>query len=178
MSQRTERIDELLRQEISGLLAKEVADPGVGFATVTEVETSADLSHARVWFSVIGQPEERRRTLEALRRAMPYIRRELGRRLRLRRIPELHALLDDSSERGTRVMQLLSELEAGGLPAELPEGEVLPTPAPRAGHADGSEPAGSAAEPAAGGAGGTGGRSRSRRPGRSPGSRTRRPGAR
>jgi ribosome-binding factor A len=133
MSQRTERIDELLRQEISQLLAKDVADPGVGFATLTEVETSSDLSHARVWFSVIGQPDERTKTLRALQRAMPFVRHELGRRLRIRRIPELEVRLDDSAARGTRVLHILDELREGALPQDLPEGEILPTPAPRAG---------------------------------------------
>jgi ribosome-binding factor A len=131
MTQRTDRIDELLRQEISQLLAREVADPGLGFVTITQIETSQDLRHARVWVSVIGQPEARRASIEALERAMPFIRRELGKRLRIRRIPEFTVKLDESSERGTRVMQLLSELEAGGIPDELPDGESLPTPTPR-----------------------------------------------
>ena len=131
MTQRTDRIDELLRQEISQLLAREVADPGLGFVTITQIETSQDLRHARLWVSVIGQPEARRASIEALERAMPFIRRELGKRLRIRRIPEFTVKLDESSERGTRVMQLLSELEAGGIPDELPDGESLPTPTPR-----------------------------------------------
>lgn len=132
MTQRTERIDELLRQEISQILAKEIADPEIGFATVTEVETAPDLRHARVWFSVIGQKAERDQTLRALDRAMGYVRRELGTRLRLRRIPELHVRLDDSVERGTRVLQLLSELEEGRSPdGAAPADESLPTPVPR-----------------------------------------------
>ena len=131
MSQRTERIDELLRQEIGQLLAREVADPGVGFVTITEVETSSDLRHARLWVSVIGQPQARRASILALERAMPFVRRELGRRLRIRRIPEFTVKLDESIERGTRVMHLLSELEAGAIPDELPAGESLPTPTAR-----------------------------------------------
>jgi ribosome-binding factor A len=131
MTQRTERIDELLRQEITSLLTKEVADPDIGFATVTDVETAPDLRHARVWVSVIGQPKDRTTTLRALERAMPFVRRELGRRLRLRRIPEFSVRLDDSIERGSRVMQLINELEAGVEPDELPEGESLPTPTRR-----------------------------------------------
>ena len=106
MSQRTERVDELLRQEIGEILARGVKDPRVGFATVTEVETSPDLRHARVWVSVIGSDPERAATLAALEGAMGFVRRELGGRLRLRRIPELHVALDDSAERGTRVLHL------------------------------------------------------------------------
>ena len=132
MSQRTERVDELLRQEIGSIIARDVADPRVGFATITSVETTADLRHAKVWVSVIGQPAEREATVAALRRAMPFVRRELGARLRIRRIPDLHVQLDDTAERGTRILQLLSELEAGSTPAaEAPVGESLPTPVPR-----------------------------------------------
>src|SRR5918997_3198559 len=132
MTQRTERIDELLRQEIGELLSREVSDPRVGFATVTEVETAPDLRHARVWISVIGQKGERDETIAALQRAMSFVRRELGTRLRLKRIPELHVRLDDSAERGTRVLQLITELEAGATPeAEAPPDESLPTPVAR-----------------------------------------------
>lgn len=135
MTQRTERIDELLRQEIGQAIERELADPEIGFATVTQVETSPDLSYARVWVSVIGTAEQRRATLAALRRAKTYLRRVLGSRLHLRRIPELDIRLDDSVERGTRVLHLLDELEAGRTPEELlPEGESLPTPLPRLPH--------------------------------------------
>jgi ribosome-binding factor A len=132
VSQRTERVDELLRQEIGAIVTRDVADPRIGFATITSVETTPDLRHAKVWVSVIGQPEEREATIAALRRAMPFIRHELGSRLRLKRIPDLHINLDDTAERGTRVLRLLSELEAGATPDdEAPVGESLPTPVPR-----------------------------------------------
>ena len=135
MSQRTERVDELLRQEIGSIITRDVADPRVGFATITSVETTPDLRHAKVWISVIGQPAEREATVAALQRAMPFIRHELGTRLRIRRIPDLHVHLDDTAERGTRVLQLLSELEAGGIPeTEAPLGESLPTPVARLPH--------------------------------------------
>lgn len=140
MSQRTERVDELLRQEIGVIVTREVADPRIGFATITRVETTPDLRHARVWVSVIGQPAERDATIAALGRAMPFVRHELGRTLRIKRIPELHVRLDDTAERGTRVLHLLSELEAGQAPeSDLPLGETLPTPVARLPHA-GDEP--------------------------------------
>lgn len=142
MTQRTDRIDELLRQEIGQIIAREIDDPRVGFATLTSVETTPDLRHAKVLVSVIGQPEDRRATLAALGRAMPYVRHELGKRLRLKRIPEFHLELDDTLERGTRVLQLIAELEAGRTPEEdLPVGESLPTPVPRLPHeGDAEEP--------------------------------------
>ncbi len=135
MSQRTDRIDELLRQEIGVIVTREVADPRIGFATITKVETTPDLRHAKVWVSVIGQPKERTQTISALARAMPFVRRELGRNLRLKRIPDLHVELDDAAERGTRVLHLLDELSAGTAPEDdLPLGETLPTPIARVHH--------------------------------------------
>jgi ribosome-binding factor A len=142
MTARTDRIDQLLRQEIGSILAREVQDPRIGFVTVTDVETAPDLSTARVWVSVIGQPEERALTLRALGRALPFVRHELGQRVRLRRIPELHLREDDSAQRGTRVLQLLTELEAGATPDDAPpETESLPTPAPRGAPAPRQKPA-------------------------------------
>lgn len=135
MSQRTERIDELLRQEIGLILAREANDPRIGFATITEVETTPDLRHARVWVSVIGSDAERDDALAALRHAMHFVRRELGTRLRLKRIPDLHVRLDDSIERGSRILHLLNELEAGdpvaGGDLDVELERELPTPVAR-----------------------------------------------
>jgi ribosome-binding factor A len=135
MSQRTNRIDELLREEISQALERELADPRIGFVTITDVETSPDLSRARVWVSVIGDEERRKEALAALRRAMPYVRRSLGSKIRLRRIPEFEVRLDDTAERGTRVLRLIQELEAGRQPEEIEAPrESLPAPVPRLRH--------------------------------------------
>jgi ribosome-binding factor A len=132
VSARTERVDQLLRQEIGAIVAREIGDPRIGFATITSVETTDDLRHAKVWVSVIGQPDEREAALAALRHAMPFVRHELGSRLRMRRIPDLHIHLDDTSERGTRILQMLAELEAGSVPdPDLPVKESLPTPVAR-----------------------------------------------
>ncbi len=148
MSQRTERIDELLRQEIGVILSREAKDPRIGFATITEVETTPDLRHARVWVSVIGSSGERDATVLALQHAMHFVRRELGVRLRLKRIPELHIRLDDSIERGTRVLHLIQELEAGHEPDLTPGVESLPTPVARLRHeGDTEETAPAAAVP-------------------------------
>jgi ribosome-binding factor A len=139
MTQRTDRIDQLLREEIGAILAKDVQDPRIGFVTVTEVDTAPDLSTARVWVSVIGQPDERATAIRALEHAMPFVRRELGSRIRLRRVPELLIRADDTAQRGTRVLQLLAELEAGEAPAEVPPlGESLPTPTGQATADEGS----------------------------------------
>lgn len=164
MSQRIDRVDALLREEIGKLLVREVHDPGVGFVTVTEVAATPDLRHARVWVSVIGDPDQRRAALRALERAMPFVRHELGTRLRLKRIPALHVELDDSMSRATRVLRILDELERGEAPGAPAVEEPLPTPVarlPREGDAPEPADAGPPAlevEPGAGG--------RARRPGR------------
>lgn len=127
MSERTARVDELLREEISRIVAREIADPRVGFVTITKVEVTRDLGHAVVWASVIGQADERAATIRALGRAMPFVRHRLG-VLRLRRIPELHLKLDDTAERGTRLLTIMQELEAGHEPEVPSKAETLPTP--------------------------------------------------
>ncbi len=128
MSERTRRVDHLLREEISAIIRREVHDPRIGFVTITGVDVSPDLRHATVWASVIGDERERRATIAVLGRAMPYVRHHLG-DLRLRRIPELHLREDDTAQRGTRVMQLLEQLEAEG-PAASPDLLELPAPPP------------------------------------------------
>ena len=135
MSERTKRVDELLREEIGAIIAREIADPRIGFVTITDVETTPDLRHAKVWVSVIGSASERAAALTSLTHAMPFIRHELGGRLRIRRIPELHVRADDTLERGSRILHLLNELEAGTDPADLPAVEdTLPTPVARLPH--------------------------------------------
>ncbi len=129
MTERMPRVDQLLQEEISRIVTRQVRDPRIGFATITRVETSPDLRHAKVWVSIIGQAEERRTTFRALARAMPFVRHELG-VLHLRRIPDLHLEFDDSVERGTRVLQILDDLEAGREPGPAAPGETLPTPGP------------------------------------------------
>ncbi len=128
MSERTARLDELLREEISDVVRREVDDPRIGFVTITHVEVAPDLRHANVWISVIGTPTERRQTLRALARAMPFVRNRLG-RLRLKRIPALHVKEDQTAERGTRVLRILDDLERGG-GGDVEPTETLPTPGP------------------------------------------------
>lgn len=170
MTERTARLDQLLQEEISRIVVREIEDPRVGFATITRVETAPDLRHAKVWVSIIGQPDERKATFRALARAMPFVRHELG-ALRLKRIPELHLELDQSVERGTRVLQILDALEAGREPEPPVPGETLPTPGPvheaEADGADADAVEAGGAEPAAPAHPRTVG-SRGRMPGRRP----------
>ena len=110
MSQRTDRLDSQIRQELMDLLQREMKDPRLGFATITRVETARDLGHARVWVSVLGSEIERERTMSALRVATPWLRRKLGERLSLRHVPELTVREDDSIASGDRVLQIIQEL--------------------------------------------------------------------
>jgi len=108
---RQERLADRIRDEVSELIAREVKDPRVGFATVTRVELSADLFHAHVLVSVMGSAEEQQDTLQGLSSAAGYIRHELCRRLRVRRIPELVFILDRSAEDALKIESLLQHLK-------------------------------------------------------------------
>mgnify|MGYP001239012380 CR=1 FL=1 len=110
---RIERLNEQLKREITEILRLEVKDPRVGWATLTGVETSPDLSIARVYVSLMGEEEEKAQTLAGLRAAAPFIRTELGRRLYLRRAPELRFEVDRTLERAMRIERLLHEASAG-----------------------------------------------------------------
>jgi ribosome-binding factor A len=121
VSQRTDRLDSQIRQELMDLLQREMKDPRLGFATITRVETARDLGHARVWVSVLGDDAERERTMSALRVATPWLRRKLGERLSLRHVPELSVREDDSIASGDRVLQIIRELD--GEPLEAPADE-------------------------------------------------------
>lgn len=112
MSRRIERLNDQLREEISDLLRRQVKDPRLGgLITVTHVETSADLAHARVYVSVLGSQEEREETLKGLEAAAAFMHHELSRRLSLRRTPRLTFRRDDSLEQGAHVLDLLREVE-------------------------------------------------------------------
>ena len=111
MAHRIPRINHLIRQEISVLLQRQVKDPRLGtFVAVTEVSTSPDLKHAKVFISFIGSEEEKQKTLNVLAAASGFFRRELAKHLRLRRIPELSFHWDDSIERGDHLMRLIDQV--------------------------------------------------------------------
>ena len=89
-----------------------VHDPGIGFITITRVKVSADLQMARVFYTSLGDEKARRDTARALDRATPYLRRQVGGRLQLRRVPELEFRFDESIANQDRIEQILRELEA------------------------------------------------------------------
>ena len=111
MAHRIERVNNLIRQEISELLQRQVKDPRLGnFVTVTEVSTSADLRYAKVFVSFIGSEVEKKETLSILAGASGFFRKELTKRLRLRYTPELSFRWDDSIERGAHLQELIDEV--------------------------------------------------------------------
>lgn len=112
MTRRTDRVNELLRSDISEILRRDVRDPRLGLLfSVTEVSVSPDLKHARVYISVMGSDEEKDQAFRALKAAAPFVRHELRRRLTsLRYTPELSFLRDDSIERGARLSALINEV--------------------------------------------------------------------
>lgn len=110
MSRRTARVGDLLRAEISEVIRRDLADPRIGLVAVTAVEVSPDLTHARVQLSVLGSDAERQASVAAVSRASGFIRRQLGRRLRLRVTPELAFELDRGAEYSQRISDLLEEL--------------------------------------------------------------------
>jgi len=109
---RIDRINNLIRQELSELLHRQVKDPRLGgFITVTSVSTSADLKYAKVYVSQLDTQANRQDVLSTLSAAVGFFRRELTKSLRLRRIPELSFYWDDSIERGARILDLMDQLE-------------------------------------------------------------------
>ena len=122
MSQRTDRLDSQIRQELMDLLQREMKDPRLGFATIIRVETARDLGHARVWVSVLGTDVEREKTMQALKVATPWLRRKLGERLSLRHVPELSMREDDSIASGDRVLQIIAELSGEAVEPAPDEG--------------------------------------------------------
>jgi ribosome-binding factor A len=108
---RPDRVADQIRQELSELLTRgDVHDPGIGFITLTRVQVSPDLQIARVFYTSLGDPKARRETARALERATPFFRRQIGSRLRLRRVPEFEFRFDQSIEQQDRIEQILRDL--------------------------------------------------------------------
>jgi ribosome-binding factor A len=107
---RAERLAELIKVEASVIIQRDLKDPRIGFVSITDVVVSADLRHAKIFVSVLGDAESKRRTMEGLERARGYIRSELGGRLEVRFVPGILFRLDESIERGERVRSLTREV--------------------------------------------------------------------
>ena len=111
-SRRVDRVAELIKREVSQMLLNGIKDDrvGVGMVSITDVDVSGDLQHAKIYVSIYGSDDAREQTMAGLRSATGYVRRELGQRIRLRRTPEVVFQEDRSIERGTRVLSLINRL--------------------------------------------------------------------
>ena len=103
-----------MREEISEILLKDLKDPRIGFVTITKVAVSDDLRQAKVYYSVFGGKQEKEDSFQGLESATGYIKRELGRRMRLKYMPEITFLFDDSLEYGAHIEELLREVKDTG----------------------------------------------------------------
>lgn len=106
---RTRRVGEQMQRELAQLIQQEIKDPRIGMLTVTAVEVSRDFSHAKVFVTSLNDEQGMQQTLEILAHASGFLRHELGRRMKLRTIPELHFVHDESVERGNRLSSLIDE---------------------------------------------------------------------
>jgi ribosome-binding factor A len=110
-SERMRRVDEAVRQVLADALSHELKDPRIGFVTVTDVNTSPDLRHARVFVSVLGESQQRDETLDGLRSAHGYLQQRIARELKLKHTPTLEFSYDDTTDRAMRVGELIERAE-------------------------------------------------------------------
>jgi ribosome-binding factor A len=124
-TQRQERVNHLLRSEISDILRRDVEDPHIGFVTITDAQVTADLKYAKVFFSTLGTPQEAVEATRALRRARKFVRKSLADRLELRHVPEIDFRLDETAAKAQRIEILLQQVaeEREGQPESSPDGD-------------------------------------------------------
>jgi ribosome-binding factor A len=131
---RPDRVGEQIRQELSQILSQQVHDPGIGFLTLTRVKVTPDLQLARVLYTVFGDEKQRKETQKALERALPYLRRQIASRIRLRRVPDLQFFYDESVAHQDRIEKILLDLkhereaQAADAPAADPEPDTTAEP--------------------------------------------------
>ena len=123
MGNRPDKVGEAIRDELSQLIARNVHDPGIGFLTLTRVSVTADLQLARVYYTSLGDEKARQETAKALKRATPFLRRHIGSRIRLRRVPELAFFYDESIAHTDRIEQILQDLKAEAAARPAPDSD-------------------------------------------------------
>jgi len=116
MTARQQKVGELLKSEVSDIIQRELRDPRIGFVTVTDAEVSADLSHAKVFVSVLGDENQKKATMKALQGAAGFVRSEFAKRAQMKTVPEIEFRFDESIEHGARIFELLEGIkrEQGG----------------------------------------------------------------
>ena len=127
LTHRVERIQEQVREEVSQMLQTEVRDPGVGLVTVTRAKVTADLSLARIYWTIIGDAAERKKTQKALERASGFVRHLLAERLTLRRSPEVKFIFDESVAAQDRIEQIIQEIHAEDAARTVEDPDIVDT---------------------------------------------------
>ncbi|BAB77587.1 30S ribosome-binding factor RbfA [Anabaena sp. FACHB-709] len=124
-NRRVSRVAELIKREVSQMLINGIKDDrvGTGMVSVTDVDVSGDLQHAKIYVSIYGTEEAKAETMAGLKSATGFVRSELGARVRLRRTPEVTFIEDRSIERGTKVLTLLNKLENARSPDDIPSAD-------------------------------------------------------
>lgn len=108
---RAERVAALIREEVSEIIFQDVSDPRIGFVSVTGVDISPDLKNARIYISIFGDEKKKQEAMAGLSSATSFVRGKLGNMLELRTVPEIRFIRDDSIERGSRVLDILSQMD-------------------------------------------------------------------
>ncbi|MFJ7751895.1 30S ribosome-binding factor RbfA [Peribacillus muralis] len=121
MSLRSNRVGEQMKKELSEIIGRKIKDPRIGFVTVTDVAVTGDLQQATVYISVLGDQEQREKTLQGLAKAKGFMRSEIGQRIRLRKTPELFFEFDESVDYGNRIESLISQINSEDKPTEKNE---------------------------------------------------------
>jgi ribosome-binding factor A len=113
-NKRAVRVGELLKEEISQIVLREMKDPRIGFVSVTDVEVSGDLRHAKVFVSVYGTDKEKEETLSGLQQAQGFVRKLVGERVKIHHTPEVIFRYDDSIENGVHISKIIKDLKESG----------------------------------------------------------------
>ncbi len=111
MSTRQEKMQELLREEISDILLREFKDPRLGFITITGTEITSDMRHAKVYVSIMGTDEQRAENMAILKRAQHFTRQAFGRRVKMKVLPDIEFKLDTSVDKGIRMLELFEQIK-------------------------------------------------------------------
>jgi ribosome-binding factor A len=111
MTTRQEKLVGLLKEEVSEILRREIKDPRLGFFTIIDAEISSDLRHAKVFVSIMGTEEERKQSMEVLKHAQHFVRQEFGKRVRMKVLPDIQFLKDETVDKGVRMLELLEEIK-------------------------------------------------------------------
>ena len=110
MTTRQEKMCKLLKEEISEILRREIKDPRLSFFTIIDAEITSDFRHAKIFVSILGTEEERKQSMEVLKHAQHFVRQEFGKRVRMKVLPDIYFVQDESVDKGVRMLELLEEI--------------------------------------------------------------------